>query len=493
MRPSAAVLAVPLLLGPGILALFSGGYDDRARTAAAVAAFVLLAVTAIAIPRPLPRGRRAIVALAALTGLTIWTALSLSWAPLGEPAGEDVQRLSLYVAVLATAIALLRDAVAARLAEPLLLAGISGACAYGLSERLLPGLIDLQDVLSAGDRLAQPLTYWNATGAFAALGLVLAAGLAGDPARPPALRAAAAATAPVTGLALYLTFSRGALGAAAAGLAILLALAPSHSQLRAAALTLGAAAVPALATTILPAVRYEKSSERQGAGMLAVLAGTALAVALLARLAPGRRIALPRLRLVAAGALALALVATVVAVAQVERGNDSAAASPTRLASVQSNRYAYWEVALRTFAHHPLAGVGSGGFQAEWLLERPFREPVRDAHSLYLETPAELGLVGLALLLAFVAAVAVAAARSRRPAAIAALAVWALHAGLDWDWEMPALTLVALVLAGLVLTSPDRRAAADAPAPSAHGSRPAAAPPGPTAGRPRGPRARRTR
>ena len=65
---------------------------------------------------------------------------------------------------------------------------------------------------------------------------------------------------------------------------------------------------------------------------------------------------------------------------------------------MQSNRYAYWKVALRTFADHPLIGVGSGGFQAEWLRERPFREPVRDAHSLYLETLAELGLVGFALL-----------------------------------------------------------------------------------------------
>jgi len=50
--------------------------------------------------------------------------------------------------------------------------------------------------------------------------------------------------------------------------------------------------------------------------------------------------------------------------------------------------------------------------------------------------------------------------------AIGALAVFAIHAGLDWDWELPALTLVALVLAGLVLArSPARSAARDAPAP----------------------------
>ena len=80
---------------------------------------------------------------------------------------------------------------------------------------------------------------------------------------------------------------------------------------------------------------------------------------------------------------------------------------------------------------------------------------MRDAHSLYLETPAELGLVGLAL--------AARAARLRRrgraprrgaryAGPVAALAAFALHAGVDWDWELPALTLVALVLAGLVLS-----------------------------------------
>ena len=56
-------------------------------------------------------------------------------------------------------------------------------------------------------------------GALAAIGLVLCAGVAGDATRPRALRAAAAAAAPLLGAGLALTFSRGALLAAAAGLA----------------------------------------------------------------------------------------------------------------------------------------------------------------------------------------------------------------------------------------------------------------------------------
>jgi O-antigen ligase len=239
---------------------------------------------------------------------------------------------------------------------------------------------------------------------------------------------------------------------------------------RAVLLVAGAAAVPAVATLALPAVTHEKSGAGQGAAMLALLVVVAAAAALLARRPPGAATALPRLRLAAAGVLVLALAATAVAVSRVERqsGRDDPAASPGRLASVQSNRYAYWKVAVRAFGDHPVAGVGSGGFQAEWLRERPFREPVRDAHSLYLETPAELGLVGLALLLALIGSVAVAARRALPPYAgpVAALAAFALHAGVDWDWELPALSLVALVLAGLVLArSPARSAAPGGPAP----------------------------
>jgi hypothetical protein len=38
----------------------------------------------------------------------------------------------------------------------------------------------------------------------------------------------------------------------------------------------------------------------------------------------------------------------------------------------------------------------------------------------------------------------------------AGLAVWLVHATLDWDWEMPALTLVAIALAGMLCAAADR-------------------------------------
>ena len=54
-----------------------------------------------------------------------------------------------------------------------------------------------------------------------------------------------------------------------------------------------------------------------------------------------------------------------------------------------------------------------------WLRDRTVPEVVRDAHSIWLETAAELGLVGLALLAALVGGVALAAVRARRGGAAA--------------------------------------------------------------------------
>ena len=64
-----------------------------------------------------------------------------------------------------------------------------------------------------------------------------------------------------------------------------------------------------------------------------------------------------------------------------------------------------------------MLGVGAGGYEQHWLADRPFEHKVRDAHNLYLETVAELGPLGLALLLlALGAPIAAAVAARRQPA-----------------------------------------------------------------------------
>jgi hypothetical protein len=471
----AALARLVLLAGPAALAFASGGYFEGPRLVAAIAAWALLAVLLLAARGPLPRGAAFGWAAGGLAALTGWALLSRTWAPLAGPAGEDAQRDALYLAALAAGTLAWRPREWARAVEPALAAGVLIVIGYALAGRLLPGVVPEHHAFTAGGRLDQPLTYWNATGALAAIGFVLCARLAGDAGRRPALRALAAGGSVPLGLAVYLTYSRGALAALGCGLVALGLLAPTWAQLRAGALCVQAGVYVAALVTAFDGVASLHGStahrEGQGAAMLAVLLALTLAATALqahgcrveaaGRIRTGPLPLGPRTRLaVVVATLALAAVPYVAAVAR-ERGAPAPApafgATPQRLGSIGSNRYAYWRVAVRTFAHHPLRGTGAASFRVAWLRERTFPETVRDAHSLYLETAAELGLAGLAALLAMLAGVAGAARRTwRRDPGLAAgpaaaLAVWAVHAGVDWDWEMPALSLVAVTLAGVLL------------------------------------------
>ena len=103
-------------------------------------------------------------------------------------------------------------------------------------------------------------------------------------------------------------------------------------------------------------------------------------------------------------------------------------------------------------------------FQVEWRRERGSADFTTDAHSIYLETLAELGIVGGLLLAALYGTVLAGLARGTRAApgdpgvaaAAAVLAAFAIHAGVDWDWEMPAATLPALIMAAMAVQSRPR-------------------------------------
>jgi hypothetical protein len=86
---------------------------------------------------------------------------------------------------------------------------------------------------------------------------------------------------------------------------------------------------------------------------------------------------------------------------------------------------------------------------------------VVDAHSLYLQSLAELGIVGFVLILVVVLGMLTGlAARIRSPdrplyaACFAVALAWAVHQAFDWDWQMPAVTLGVFMLAGLALARP---------------------------------------
>ena len=114
-----------------------------------------------------------------------------------------------------------------------------------------------------------------------------------------------------------------------------------------------------------------------------------------------------------------------------------------------SGRTDLWHVAWQEVKAHPLAGGGAGSYARYYVAHRRTAQQVQDAHSLYLETLAELGPPGLALLLAALGLPLVAAVRLRRhpvvPVAAAAYAVFLVHALADWDWELAGVTLAALL------------------------------------------------
>jgi O-Antigen ligase len=413
----------------------------------------------------LPESMPARAAALGLALLTAWTALSLTWAPLGARAQDDLQRLLLYLGFFVAALALLRGPSVRRWLEPSLALGSLVVVGYALSERLLPGVIELDRSRTAMGRLEQPLSYWNALGALAAVGLVLAVRVAGDSRRGTPIRACAAAAGVPIGLGVYLSFSRAALATAAIGLLVLIALAPAgRHQVRAVVTVVCSAAAAALVASGLPTIESAELGQRgdpgEGIVMLVAICVLAAAAAVVVARPPrwhiGLRLPIPRGRAVAILGVT-AVLAGGLAVAATEGGPEATSprpgANPARLASIDTDRYEYWRVAFESWADRPLAGVGSGGFRVEWLKEPDRVDPSGDAHSLYLETAAELGLVGVALLGIFVAGIAVGAVRLHRldPAAgagvAAGLAGLAFHAGLDWDWEMPALSLVALLLA----------------------------------------------
>lgn len=500
---AAATLAGLLIAGPTVLAFFSGGYFDRPRLIAGLLAWLAVVGAVVLAKRPLPRHSAGRLALAGLAALCAWTALSLLWTPLGASTGDDIQRLLLYLGYLLACVVLFRAAWVERALEPALAAGTLVVTGYALSERLVPDLVTLSQSVTAGGRLEQPLTYWNASGALAAMGLVLCVRIAGDGARDVRLRAAGAAAAVPLAAGAYLSLSRGVIAATAVGLAVLVALAPDgRAQLRACGVALVTCLPAAVAAGALPAVRTlgeSAGAQRvQGLVMLVIL----VALAALAAFLTGREAGAARpssgpltgrRRALATAGVGLVLVGALLAAAALESGPEAQdpqfGANPNRLRSLDSNRYEYWGVALQAFAEHPLQGTGSGAFGVEWLRERDVDDPTREPHSLYLGTLSELGLVGFAALLAFVAGVALAVRElwRRRPGTAAgpaaALAVFAGHAAIDWDWELPALALVALALAGaavawLELEGPGATARGRAGSARASGPEPLASAPG---------------
>ena len=186
------------------------------------------------------------------------------------------------------------------------------------------------------------------------------------------------------------------------------------------------------------------------------------------------RVRLPaRARLLFAGGVIVVLVVGALAVNAPQKLNDARKTFSQgsylntsdlrdRLTStVDNGRVDNWRVALDGFDESWLHGTGAGTYRLTWELDRP-APPVKmnDGHSLYLETLSELGVPGLLLVVLALGTLLVGgllrlAGPERHAYAmfVAGGAMLCLHAGVDWDWEMPALFVWLFGAGGVALAA----------------------------------------
>ena len=416
-----------------------------------------------------------------------WVALSAAWTSDIDGTVLELQRGLVYLFGGLAALLVVRRGWVGHLLGGLV-AGATWLSVQALGDRLFPDAA--ADEVIVQDRLQGALGYANGFALLAVLGAVLALGL-GVHARTLAGRAAAAAALPILLTTAYFPFSRGAALAIAAGLLAVVVL----DRRRLALLSAGVlVALPSAAAVWIASETDALTSSRATAGRIAdeggelalVLLGLALASAVVAAVAglAARRIRVPRGGRIAYAAVvagvAVALVAGAV-MAQggpgplVERAYDGVSQDKlpvdlseandlnSRLGSIGSSpRVNFWRVAWDQHEEHPWIGSGAGTYEQFWKRDRPGGEEARDAHSLYLETLGELGWIGLGLLVAVLAVPLAGAVRARgeplAAAAAGAYVAYLVHAAVDWDWEIPALTLFALLCAAAVFAARDDRA-----------------------------------
>jgi tetratricopeptide (TPR) repeat protein len=467
----AALLGAVVLMP---LAAVNGGYWPTAWNWSALA-FLWIAAVGLVLLAP-SIGRLEIAIVGALLAVLAWTGASALWsADVGQTVLET-QRGLVFLGALAAVLVVVRGS-----SYRALLLGIWAAialtCGYALLTRLLPERLGIYDPI-AGYRLAQPLGYWNALGIFAVIGSLLALGFVAH-AGSVLVRAAAAASLLLTIPTLYFTFSRGAWIALAAGLGAAFALDTRRLALASALLVVSPFAAFAVwrasesrGLTRLDSPLALASHDGHRLVVLLVLLAAAAAVAVSVVFTIARRVSFSA---GARRAYAIVLIAAVVAAATAvfahygtpstlaRKGYDSfTSSSPAaannlneRLFTLASPRREIWSTAWDDVEAHPLLGSGAGAFERFWLKNRTNGGKVRDAHSLYLETLAELGPLGLVLLLVMLALPVAAALRARRRSlvapAFAAYIAFLVHAGVDWDWEMPAVTVAGLLCGAAIL------------------------------------------
>ncbi len=481
-----AALLAPVALIVG-LALAGGGFEVTPRHVAGLVVWLIVVVLLVlgAASRA-ALGRSFYWAAAGIAALAVWSALSSLWSGSVELSFIEADRELVYLSFFLAAFLIAQtDQRRQRFAEGLAIA-VTLVALLGLASRLLPHVLEVSESLGTGPRMRYPLGYWNANGAMFGIAVAMLLWTSRRSAWAT-LRWASVAAMPAVLLALYFTYSRGGLLALAIAAGVTIALSRDRLWMLA---TLGIGVLGALPAVLAVQARTAladnvatPSTVGQGVAVaLILLAGVALALLLFAALRwaerregglTGRAVELSRnpavLRTIAAVA-AVAAIGLAIAVGgrawdQFNRADTQFPASPEQHFSQLSGagRHDYYRVAVDAFKEEPLHGIGAGTYRFAWDRHRTIEQPVLDAHSLYLEAFAELGVVGGLIVLALVGGLlwtAFAAwraaphpQRERYAMLFAAMLAFAVGAAIDWFWEIPAFGAFFLLAAGVTVAA----------------------------------------
>jgi tetratricopeptide (TPR) repeat protein len=496
-RAQAGVALLVALLAAAGYAAFAEGAVGPPEEAWLQVGVALVAVAAAAAWLGAARVRAgaspvAAAGVALLAAYAAWVAVSLAWSVTPDRTWAEFNRTFAYVLV--AGVALLAGA-APRAVERVATGWLAIAVAvalYALGGKVLPGVLDHATAIA---RLRSPLEYWNALGLVCVLGAPVAIRVATDRTRRTLSRCGGLVALMLLLTCLGLTYSRGGVAALAVALAVLTIAGGARLRGLAVVAVAAIAAAPALTLGWTHDSLTDNGvalGDRIDAGLVL---GALLAVGALALVAAGFALAGLEARArwsrarsqqawFALAAVAVALAAGgVTALATSSRGLEGSIEEavdsftevrrdpvyePDRLLSTTSaNRWAWWQEAFGAWADRPAQGWGAGSFPVSRRLYRVSPLPVQQPHDLPLQLMAETGAIGLALGgggLALLLAGAVAGVR-RRPAGrerdlaaalLAAAAAWAVHALADWDWDIPGVTVPALLFAGVLGARPPR-------------------------------------
>lgn len=485
------------------IALKNGGYDEIPRDEVGVLVWWVVLVGGLVGALPLVRLRSPEgVLIVLLAAFAAWTAIALAWTQSAERTMIEVARVATYVGVLVLAVALKRRGHGRALFYGAA-TGVAVVVVLAVLSRLEPPWFPHQDTaqfipgIDIQSRLAYPLNYSTGLAAMTAMGLPLFLSQMAS-GRTIVGRSLGAAMLPIAALALWWTGSGLAIPLGAIGVVVLLALTADRL---AAVASLAIAGVGSL--LVILASHSRDALERgiptsdalsQGDQLLVILLIVCVAmVGARAALELGLR-RLPRTRglvsahrsrqLLAVGAVALVAIVAIAAAsgALSDRWNSfksatgldpNQAGQGEQLTDVSARgRYQFWQGAVHAWRSEPVLGIGPGTFEFWWAQHGDPAAAIFtvNAHSLYLETLAELGPLGFLLICSFVVvALVVATMRAWRStlgdrpelaAAAAACFVFAAGAAVDWIWQLAALPITFMFLVAVAV--PQTSAATEA-------------------------------